>query len=88
MIIIVIMVYNSKKSNNKNKIVIKVYNVRTHENNLPGYYFIGMHSTSVHCHVGLYRKYVKVGIHRAGIYLENIHLLNNVFREKYEFQNK
>ena len=65
-----------------------LYNVRTHENNIPGYYFIDLHSTSVHCHVGLYRKYVKVGIHRAGIYLENIHLQNNVFREKYEFQNK
>ena len=55
-----------------------LYNVRTHENNLPGYYFIDLHSTSVHCHVGLFRKYVKVGIHRAGFYLENIHLLNNV----------
>ena len=65
-----------------------LYNVRIHENNLPGYYFIDLHSTSVHCHIGLFRKYVKVSIHRTGIYLENIHLLNNVFREKYEFQNK
>ena len=35
-----------------------LYNVRTLENNLPGYYCIDLHSTSIHCHVGLYRKYV------------------------------
>ena len=33
-----------------------LYNVRTYENNLPGYYFIDLHSTSAQCHVGLYRK--------------------------------
>ena len=65
-----------------------LYNVRTLENNLPCYYIIDLYPTSIHSHVGLFRKYVKVGIHRAGIYLENIHLLKNVFWEKYMFQNK
>ena len=56
-----------------------LYNVRTLENNLPCYYIIDLYPTSIHSHVGLFRKYVKVGIHRAGIYLENIPLLKNVF---------
>ena len=33
-----------------------LYNVRTLEINLPYYYFIELHSTSFHCHVGLYKK--------------------------------
>ena len=53
-----------------------LYNVRTLENNLPCYYFIDIHLPSIQCHVGLCRKYDKLGIHRSGIYLEKIHLLN------------
>ena len=64
-----------------------LYNVRTLENNLPCYYFIGLHS-SIQCHVGIHRKYVKVGIHRAGIYLEKIHLLNKFLCGKYAFPIK
>ena len=65
-----------------------LHNGRTLENNLPCYYFIDLHLTSIQCHVVLYRKYDKVGIHRAGIYLEKIHLLKNVHGEKYAFQIK
>ena len=65
-----------------------LYNVGTTEEKILYYYFIDQHSTPFHYHVGLYRRYEKVGIYRAVIYLENIHLLKNVFVKKYAFQNK
>ena len=51
-----------------------LYNVGTTEEKILYYYFIDLHSTPFHYHEGLYRRHEKVGIYRAVIYLENIHL--------------
>ena len=34
-----------------------LYNVWTIEEKIPYYYFIDLHMTPFHCHVGLYRRY-------------------------------